>query len=195
MSQEPVIANHRLREARFVASPNHCERPDGSPIDLLIIHNISLPPGEFGTGCIEQLFCNRLDPDAHPFFAQLRELRVASHLLIDRRGTVTQFVPFDRAAWHAGESRFDDRERCNDFSIGIELEGTDHQPFTAAQYDSLITVTRALLQAYPEISPARITGHSDVAPGRKTDPGPHFDWSRYLGALDAAVATREGEPP
>lgn len=193
MSQEPAIVNHRLREARFVASPNHCERPVGCAIDLLLIHNISLPPGEFGTGCIEQLFCNRLDPDAHPYFSQLRDLRVAAHLLIDRRGTVTQFVPFDRAAWHAGESRFNGRERCNDFSIGIELEGTDQQPFADAQYDSLVRVTRALFHAYPDLSAERITGHSDVAPGRKTDPGPHFDWSRYLGALESGAALQEGE--
>jgi AmpD protein len=169
--------------ARQLPSPNQDSRPDPDDVSLLVIHNISLPPGEFGGPAIDALFTNRLDPGTHPFFATIHELRVSAHLCIRRDGATTQYVPFPGRAWHAGVSRFDGRERCNDFSIGIELEGTDDTPFTAAQYRRLVAITRALLARYPRLTPARITGHSDIAPGRKTDPGPHFDWARYRRAL------------
>jgi N-acetyl-anhydromuramoyl-L-alanine amidase len=171
-------ARYRLRGARQVASPNCDARPDPADISLLVVHAISLPPGRFGGGFIDRLFTNRLDPDAHPYFRTIRELRVSSHLCIFRTGAVTQYVPFDRRAWHAGASRFDGRIRCNDFSIGIELEGADDVPFEDRQYRRLAEVANALIRAYPGITPARIVGHSDIAPGRKTDPGPHFDWLR-----------------
>lgn len=172
-----------LAGARVCASPNHDARPDPADISLLVIHNISLPPGRFGGPYIDQLFCNTLDHDAHPFFATLRGLRVSAHALIRRDGGLTQYVPFTARAWHAGVSTYEGRERCNDFSIGVELEGTDAQPFTAKQYQRLLVLTRSLLASYPRLSAQRIVGHSDIAPGRKTDPGACFDWSRYLGAL------------
>lgn len=174
-----------LTGARACPSPNHDARPDADDISLLVIHNISLPPGRFGGPYIDQLFTNCLDPGAHPYFAGIHTLRVSSHLLIGRDGRVTQYVPFGARAWHAGVSRYEGRERCNDFSIGIELEGCDERPFTARQYAKLAAVTKALLAAYPRLSAARIVGHSDIAPGRKTDPGPHFDWARYRAALGA----------
>ncbi len=177
--------NGLLTSCKQVASPNRSARPGGG-IDLLVIHNISLPAGEFGTGCVERLFTNCLPADGHPSFAEIAKLRVSSHLLIDRAGAATQFVPFTMQAWHAGESSFRGRERCNEFSIGIELEGTDSTPFADAQYDTLIEVTRALFRAYPGLNAERIAGHSDIAPGRKTDPGPHFDWARYRAALASA---------
>ncbi len=176
-----------MRGARLVSSPNHSARPDDLEIELLVIHNISLPPGEFGTGCVDDLFCNRLDIDAHPFFQQLTDLRVSAHLLIERDGRITQFVPFDRKAWHAGESRFAGRSNCNEFSIGIELEGTDSEAFTDAQYASLEQATQLLMEYYPGIGRQSIVGHSDIAPGRKTDPGPCFDWQRYRDALGQSI--------
>lgn len=178
-----VVTEHLLEGARFVESPNQGERPADSIIDLLVIHNISLPPGEFGGTAIEELFCNRLDCSAHPYYANLEKLQVSAHLLIDRDANLTQFVAFDRKAWHAGQSRFQGRENCNDFSIGIELEGTDSTPFTDAQYSALIEVTSALRNAYTALTVDRIVGHSDIAPDRKTDPGPCFDWARYRKAL------------
>lgn len=178
-----MIVGHRLSEARQLESPNQSARPAGVDIDLLVIHNISLPPGEYGGGFVDTLFLNRLDPQQHPYFAQIAQLRVSAHLLIERRGALTQYVPFDRMAWHAGESQFDGRSQCNHFSIGIELEGCDHEAFTAAQYKALVSVTQQLLQHYPGITVPRIVGHSDIAPGRKTDPGPFFDWTRYRAAL------------
>ena len=178
-----ALKQHVLDGVRFVESPNHSERPQGLSINLLVIHNISLPPGEFGTHCVEELFCNKLDCSVHPYFKQLEDLQVSAHLLIDRAGVLTQFVPFDRKAWHAGKSSFQGRENCNEFSIGIELEGTDTEKFTASQYESLISVTRLLMQAYPELTVDRIVGHSDIAPGRKTDPGPCFDWALYRSGL------------
>ena len=178
-------ARQRLRGARFLPSPNCDERPAASDVSLLVVHGISLPPGKFGGGWIGRLFTNALPPGAHPYFAKIRDLKVSSHLCIFRDGSVTQYVPFDRRAWHAGASRFDGRSRCNDFSIGIELEGTDETPYEPAQYRSLAEVTRALLRAYPGLAPSRIAGHSDVAPGRKTDPGPYFDWLRLLAELEA----------
>lgn len=178
------IKDHLLVSARQLASPNFSLRPDNEHISLLVIHNISLPPGEFGGPYIDDLFCNRLDCNAHPYFDDLRDLKVSSHLLINRAGQVTQYVPFHLKAHHAGVSSFAGREQCNDFSIGIELEGIDDQAFTAEQYVSLGQVTRQLMLAYPDITPDRITGHSDIAPGRKTDPGPCFDWQRYRALLN-----------
>ena len=174
-----VATDGWLRGARRVESPHCDDRPDPADISLLVIHNISLPPGRFGTGCVEKLFLGTLDCDVHPYFDRLRGMRVSAHFFINRRGTLTQFVPLQRRAWHAGVSSFAGRERCNDFSIGIELEGTDEKPFTAAQYHRLGLLTRRIRAAYPAITPDRIVGHSDIAPGRKTDPGPHFDWARY----------------
>jgi len=146
---------------------------------MLVIHNISLPPGEFGGPWIEHLFTNTLDPSRHPYFAEIAELRVSAHLLINREGEVVQFVPFDKKAWHAGKSLFAGEENCNEFSIGIELEGCDDREFTDIQYERLAELTRYLRDCYPAIVPERIVGHSDIAPGRKTDPGPCFDWQRY----------------
>ena len=168
-----------LRGVRRMPSPNCDERPPDSRVELLVVHNISLPPGEFGGGYVDALFTNTLDSAAHAYFAGIASLRVSAHLLIDRQGSITQYVPFSRRAWHAGESCFQDRECCNDFSVGIELEGTDELPYEDLQYKRLAAVARALMQAWPEITPARIVGHSDIAPHRKTDPGPAFDWTRF----------------
>lgn len=182
----PAISDEGwLAGARVCASPNCDARPDAEDISLLVIHNISLPPGHYGGPYIDQLFTNALDPAAHPYFAGIRALRVSAHLLVRRDGSLTQYVPFAQRAWHAGVSQYEGRERCNDFSIGIELEGDDGTPFTARQYRRLVAVTRRLLARYPRLNPARIAGHSDIAPGRKTDPGPHFDWARYRAALAA----------
>ncbi|RZI41697.1 1,6-anhydro-N-acetylmuramyl-L-alanine amidase AmpD [Herbaspirillum sp. HC18] len=163
-----------------VPSPNFDARATDTVISLLVIHNISLPPGQFGGGAIEDLFCNRLDCDAHPYFDQLRSLRVSAHFLIRRDGEVMQFVSANDRAWHAGVSSFGGRERCNDFSIGIELEGTDFEPFDPRQYESLAQLTRALQRRYPLTD---VAGHEHIAPGRKTDPGPFFDWSFYRKSL------------
>lgn len=165
-----------LEGAHFIPSPNFDERPEGSGISLLVIHNISLPPNEYGGDGIIELFTNRLDPAAHPYYETIQGLEVSSHFLIRRDGELIQFVPCTRRAWHAGASNWCGRERCNDFSIGIELEGSDFDPFTDAQYDTLTRLTRALKAAYPITD---IVGHSDIAPERKTDPGPCFDWARY----------------
>lgn len=169
----------------LVPSPNCDERPSASVIDLLIVHAISLPPGEFGGSAIEALFTNTLDPAAHPYFAGIAGLRVSAHFLIRRNGAIVQFVPCGKRAWHAGISSWRGRERCNDFSIGIELEGTDEDPFEDAQYRSLGALTDALAGRYPL---AHVAGHSDVAPGRKTDPGACFDWARYRLAVRAKLA-------
>ena len=168
-----------LRDAAHVPSPNHNLRPENTQVDLLVIHNISLPPGEFGSGYVERFFCNQLNADEHPYFATIADLQVSSHLLIDRDGQVTQFVPFYARAWHAGASQFSGRENCNDFSIGIELEGTDQLPYSDSQYQRLAEITRQLMAQFPAITTERIVGHSDISPGRKTDPGPAFDWARY----------------
>jgi N-acetyl-anhydromuramoyl-L-alanine amidase len=165
--------------ARFVASPNCDARPGTNRPEVLVIHAISLPPGEFGGSAIEQLFCNRLDPGGHPYYAEISHLEVSAHLLVRRDGSVTQFVPLHLRAWHAGQSECEGRTRVNDFSVGIELEGTDDVPFTDAQYRTLAELTDLIRAAYPAITAARIYGHSDISPGRKTDPGPHFDWARY----------------
>ena len=182
-----TVTDGLLAAARFVPSPNFDARPEGMQIDALIVHAISLPPGEFGGPAIEQLFTNRLDPEAHPYFRTIAHLHVSAHLLIRRDGELIQFVPFAQRAWHAGESCCEGRTRVNDFSIGIELEGGDEFPFTDVQYRKLAGVTRALMRAYPAITPARLYGHSDISPGRKTDPGPHFDWAQYRALCTALV--------
>ncbi len=173
-----------LLQALQRPSPNQDARPDPDDISLLVLHGISLPPGEFGGDAIEDLFCNRLDPTAHPFFAEIHQLRVSAHLLVRRDGRLLQFVPFHRRAWHAGLSCWQGRDRCNDFAIGIELEGTDEVPYTEQQYAALDTVLPALMADYPGITRQRIVGHSDIAPGRKTDPGPAFDWHRLWRGLE-----------
>ena len=172
-----------IERARQCPSPNHDDRPDGADLELLIVHGISLPPGEFGGPGIEQLFTNTLDWDSHPYFDEIRGLEVSSHLLIRRDGELVQFVPFTRCAWHAGESLFRGRTCCNDFSIGIELEGEDDTPYDDRQYEVLIAVSRALLNAYPKLNVRKFAAHSDVAPGRKTDPGPAFDWLRLYDGV------------
>ena len=178
------IVNGWLKNGTRTASPNADERPDVADISLLVIHNISLPPGQFGGPHIGKFFCNQLNQEEHPYFAEICHLEVSAHLLIDRHGNVTQFVPFHRRAWHAGVSNFQGRERCNDFSIGIELEGADDIPYTGEQYRQLTDITCAICAEYPMITPERIVGHSDIAPGRKTDPGSTFDWSFYHQLLE-----------
>lgn len=165
----------RLAGARQVASPNCDARPAAERVVLVVVHGISLPPGRFGGDAVERLFTNRLDLHAHPSFAGIAQLRVSAHFLVRREGRVLQFVPCTQRAWHAGASRWRERERCNDFSVGIELEGTDEQPYTRAQYAALARLLKALRRRYPIED---VVGHSDIAPGRKTDPGARFDWSR-----------------
>jgi AmpD protein len=172
-----------LRPATQCPSPHQDDRPDESEPNLVIIHGISLPPGEYGGTYIESLFTNSLDWSAHPYFGEIEGMQVSAHLLIRRDGEVIQFVPFHRRAWHAGESYFRGVSCCNDFSIGIELEGTDESPYEDAQYDCLIAVLAAIMTAYPAIELRRIAGHSDVAPGRKTDPGTAFDWLRLYEGI------------
>lgn len=169
-----------LSGARRVDSPNQDERPPGVHIDLVVIHAISLPPDQFGGPYVEQLFTNRLDAAAHPYFATIAHLRVSAHFLIRRDGTLLQFVSTRARAWHAGASNWQGRERCNDFSIGIELEGCDTLPFETAQYRRLAAVLRRIGRRHPGVA---LAGHSDIAPGRKTDPGPHFDWPRLKRLL------------
>lgn len=165
-------------------SPNHDQRPDNTEISLLVIHNISLPPGEFGGPWIQDLFLNQLDPRQHPYFQEIAQLQVSAHMLIRRDGTLIQFVPLDQRAWHAGISCFQNQERCNDFSIGIELEGCDETDFTDVQYEVLAATTRSIQILYPAIGNDHIVGHNDIAPGRKTDPGPCFDWDKYRVLLN-----------
>jgi N-acetyl-anhydromuramoyl-L-alanine amidase len=172
-----------LRPASQCPSPNQDDRPDGVSPELVIIHGISLPPGEYGGPHIESLFTNCLDWNAHPYFQEIEGMQVSAHLLIRRNGDVIQFVPFERRAWHAGESSFRGRACCNDYSIGIELEGSDETPYADSQYTQLIGVIRAISEAYPQISAREIAGHCDVAPGRKLDPGPAFDWLRLYDGL------------
>ena len=194
-----INPDHWLARTRRLPSPNCDDRSDPSEICLIVVHGISLPPGRFGNGLIDRLFLNELDPNANPELASgkkglkglkglkgvdgLEGLRVSSHVLIDRKGRCTQYVPFDRRAWHAGESAWRGRPGCNDYAVGIELEGTDSSAYTAAQYRRLVEVTEALIEAYPRLSPDAVVGHCEIAPGRKTDPGPSFDWSRYLLSL------------
>lgn len=172
--------NALLPGARYSPSPNSDERPEGAVVNLIVIHAISLPPGKFGGDAIERLFMNRLDPAEHPYYRDIHAdtLRVSAHFLIRRDGSVIQFVPCDRRAWHAGQSNWQGRERCNDFSVGIELEGCDDLAFEDAQYEALAYMIRVLRQRYPD---AAVAGHADIAPHRKTDPGPCFDWSRIPG--------------
>lgn len=181
------IQNHWLVQARRSVSPNQDHRPRPENIDLLVIHNISLPPGELETYWITRFFLNDLDPAEHPYFEHLKEVRVSAHLLIDRLGGITQFVGFDRRAWHAGDSSFEGRKACNDFSIGIELIGADDLPYTDRQYTALAFATAAIMHAYPSISLERVVGHSNIAPGRKTDPGASFDWQKYRELLEGAL--------
>jgi N-acetyl-anhydromuramoyl-L-alanine amidase len=174
-----------LPGVRQVLSPHFDARPKGVAPELIVVHGISLPPGEFGGPWIDRLFAGDLPPDAHPSFRDTAALRVSAHAVIRRDGGITQYVPFGLRAWHAGQSQYQGRSGCNDFSIGIELEGTDATPYTEAQYESLALLVRALLAAYPTLSADRIAGHSDIAPGRKTDPGPAFDWQRWRRLLQA----------
>ena len=171
-----------LKNVTHVLSPHYDNRPEGISPTLLVIHNISLPPGQFGGPYINQLFTGDLNPAEHPFFEEIKHLKVSAHCLIRRNGEVIQYVPFSMRAWHAGQSHYQGKEKCNDFSIGIELEGTDFEAFTQAQYDSLIELTLCLIKHYPSIE-HNITGHSDIAPNRKTDPGPYFDWPNYLSEI------------
>lgn len=166
-----------------MASPNYNERPDVNDIRLLVIHNISLPAGQFGGDYISDFFCNKLDADEHPYFQEIAHLQVSSHFLIKRCGAVVQFVACDKRAWHAGVSEYLTERNCNDFSIGIELEGCDDVSYAETQYQSLDSLVKSLLVAYPRISTQHIVGHSDIAPGRKTDPGPAFDWSYFRELL------------
>ncbi len=175
--------NGWCKRACQIPSPNYNARPQNQSVSLLVIHNITLPPGEFGGSYIIDLFLNRLDCQLHPFFEQLRELRVSSHFLIRRNGDLIQFVPTEKRAWHAGVSSFNGHENCNDFSIGVEIEGTDFVPFESAQYQTLVALTQALVQRYPEMQ--YVSGHEHIAPNRKTDPGPFFDWKEYRKLLEA----------
>lgn len=172
-----------LSAANYIPSPNFDERPEGTVIDLLVVHNISLPPGEFGGAGVVDLFTNRLDPNAHPYYRQIADAKVSSHFFIRRDGALIQFVPCGRRAWHAGQSQWRGRGRCNDFSIGVEVEGADDHAFAEPQYAMLAMLAAALLNKYPIQD---CVGHSDIAlpPGRKTDPGPHFDWVRFRAMLE-----------
>jgi AmpD protein len=172
-----------LQGVARVVSPNCDDRPDGCRPELIVVHSISLPPGEFGGPAIDQLFTNSLAAQEHPYFAEVAHLEVSSHVLIRRDGTLTQYVPFVKRAWHAGDSTYCGRSGCNDFSVGIELEGVDDGPYEESQYAALTSVVRCLEDAYPWLRGADIVGHSDIAPGRKTDPGPGFDWQRFASLL------------
>ena len=176
-----------IRPAEQCPSPNQDDRPAGCEPELIIIHGISLPPGEFGGPFVEQLFTNRLDWEAHPYFAEIRDLKVSSHVFIRRDGSLIQFVPFSRRAWHAGASCYRDREDCNDYSIGIELEGEDETPYTDRQYEVLVKTVSALQATYTNLCARRIAGHCDVAPDRKSDPGPAFDWLRLYDGLSNSI--------
>jgi AmpD protein len=175
---DPDPVTGLLGGARLVPSPNCDARPPGVEPDLIILHGISLPPGEFGGPWIDQLFTNRLPAGAHPYFDEIAALRVSAHVLVRRDGEAVQYVPFHQRAWHAGVSSWEGRERCNDYSIGIEIEGTDASPYEAAQYATVASLIVELCRAYPSLSIERVVGHSDVAPGRKSDPGIAFDWPR-----------------
>jgi len=187
---EVDAASGVLTGAAQIPSPNCDARPPGVEADLIVVHGISLPPGEFGGPWIERLFTNTLPADGHPYFATVALLRVSSHLVIHRDAAVSQFVRFTQRAWHAGRSSFEGRSACNDFSIGIELEGTDTLAYEASQYAALAQIVAALCSAYPRLSAARLVGHSDVAPGRKTDPGPAFDWPLARALIEAATLRR-----
>lgn len=177
------VAAGCIEDVRICPSPNCDDRPPGTEVDLIVVHGISLPPGEFGGDYIDALFTNALDRHGHPYFLEIAGLEVSAHALIRRDGELVQYVPFHRRAWHAGVSSYQGRSRCNDFSIGIELEGTDEQPYEALQYLRLAELVRALADAYPRMSRDRVVGHCHIAPGRKTDPGPEFDWPRLRALL------------
>lgn len=177
------ISNHLLLGCQHRLSPNHDKRPIPEDISLIVLHCISLPPNEFGTPYIDRLFLNTLDPDDHPYFRDIYRLKVSAHLLIRRNGAIVQYVPFDKRAWHAGVSCHRGRNRCNDFSIGIELEGSETIPYTDEQYQQLAATLNCLFAHYPRLSERTLAGHSDIAPERKTDPGPWFDWHRLFELL------------
>jgi AmpD protein len=179
-----------INPARQCPSPNRDARPYDASLDMVVLHGISLPPGKYGGDEIEALFLNQLDWDAHPYFGEIRGMEVSAHLLIRRDGELVQFVPFTERAWHAGASHFRGRTRCNDFSIGVELEGEDDTPYDERQYQVLPAVLRAVSQAYPGISPRELAGHCDVSPGRKSDPGPAFDWLRLYDALGETLENK-----
>jgi AmpD protein len=179
-----------LAQARYIESPNHNERVDEQDMSLIVLHNISLPPGKFGGGWITKLFTNKLPKDADPFFEEIHQLRVSSHLLIRRDGKIIQYVPFHKRAWHAGVSEYLGRCACNDFSVGIELEGTDHEAFTETQYEVLIGVLHSLVEKYPTLTLDNITGHEHIAPDRKTDPGSYFDWEMLGKACGVILPAR-----
>jgi N-acetyl-anhydromuramoyl-L-alanine amidase len=183
MRYEVHSATGLIAGVRQVLSPHQDERPPGMAADLIVLHGISLPPGAFGGPWIDRLFTGSLPADAHPYFAQIAGARVSAHVLVRRDGTPVQYVPFGARAWHAGVSQHEGRNACNDFSIGIEFEGTDDVPYEAAQYATGAAVISALLRAYATLCATRIVGHSDIAPGRKTDPGPSFDWDRLRSLL------------
>ena len=180
MEKQLQIKDGWLVNERRVLSPHFDQRPEPKEISLLIIHYISLPPEQFGGGYIDDFFQGKLDPQAHPYFQEISPLRVSAHCLIERTGRITQYVNFADRAWHAGLSCFEGRDKCNDFAIGIELEGSNEQPFTDAQYLALQALTQEIMRTYPHITKERIVGHCDVSPGRKIDPGQYFDWQRYL---------------
>ena len=180
-----------IEPARLSLSPNRDQRPNDCALLAIVLHGISLPPGKFGGGEIEALFLNELDWDAHPYFEEIRGMQVSSHLLIRRDGEIVQFVPLTERAWHAGESQFRGRTRCNDFSVGIELEGEDNTPYDDRQYEALPAVLKALMAAYPDITARDVAGHCDVSPGRKSDPGPAFDWLRLYDALGETQETQQ----
>lgn len=180
-----------LQDAIQIPSPNYDERPIGSIIRLLVIHNISLPPNDFGGNGIIELFTNQLDYTAHPYYTGLRDLKVSCHFLIRRQGKIIQFVSCEKRAWHAGQSCWQGKDRCNDFSIGIELEGSDTIPFETIQYHQLVALTLALNRAYPI---EYIVGHADIAPTRKTDPGPFFDWKHFRKAVQASIPAASTNP-
>ena len=183
-----TIAMGVLSGVRVVDSPNRDPRPGGLSPELVVVHGISLPPGRFGGPWIEKLFTNELPPDEDPYFATIQHLRVSSHVLISRDGTLTQYVPFSERAWHAGTSHWRGRDACNDFSIGVELEGADDVPYDERQYEALADLVAALQRAYPALAEGWIAGHSDIAPGRKSDPGAAFDWRRLEQAVRARGA-------
>ena len=177
------IENHLIKNIKYIRSPNFNERSQNSSIKLIVIHAISLPPKEYGGDYVENFFLNKLKISDHEYFKEIKDLKVSSHLYIKRDGEIIQFVPFDKRAWHAGESSFNGEYDCNDFSIGIELEGSDCDNFTDHQYQALIDVTKQLMNEYPDVKKNSIKGHSDIAPGRKTDPGDKFEWTRYLSKI------------
>jgi N-acetyl-anhydromuramoyl-L-alanine amidase len=182
-----------LCDAKFIMSPNCDARPAGIETSLIVVHGISMPPGQFGGPWIERLFTNTLPPEEHEYFARIGPLRVSSHLVIARDGELTQYVKFTDRAWHAGVSSYEGREACNDFSVGVELEGTDEVPYAPEQYLALARVIAALCTAYPSLSPERVVGHSDIAPGRKTDPGPAFDWPHARHLISTACTGAAGK--